>query len=67
MTIPFNPELRVGNIIEINFPEKKTFSNNKKIDEKISGKYIIKELNHSFTGNDSLTRLIVLRNSFGRT
>jgi hypothetical protein len=67
VTVPFNPRLRVGNIIEINFPEKNPLSNNKKIDEKISGKYIIKELNHSFTGNDSLTRLMVLRNSFGRT
>ena len=67
VTIPFNPELRVGNIIEINFPEKNPLSKDKKIDEKISGKYIVKELNHSFTGNDSLTRLMVLRNSFGRT
>ena len=67
MTVPFNPRLRVGQIIEINFPEKNPLSNDKNIDEKISGKYIIKELNHSFTGNDSLTRLMVLRNSFGRT
>ena len=67
ITIPFNPLLRVGQIIEINFPEKNPLSSDKKIDEKISGKYIIKELNHSFTGNDSLTRLMVLRNSFGRT
>ena len=67
VTIPFNSLLRVGQIIEINFPEKNPLSNDKKIDEKISGKYIIKELNHSFTGNDSLTRLMVLRNSFGRT
>tara|TARA_Y100000004_G_scaffold4113_1_gene4931 strand:- start:84 stop:1373 length:1290 start_codon:yes stop_codon:yes gene_type:complete len=67
VTVPFNPRLRVGNIIEINFPEKNPLSNDKRIDEKISGKYIIKELNHSFTGNDSLTRLMVLRNSFGRT
>ena len=67
VTIPFNPLLRVGQIIEINFPEKNPLSSDKKIDEKISGKYIIKELNHSFTGNDSLTRLMVLRNSFGRT
>lgn len=67
VTVPFNPLLRVGQIIEINFPEKNPLSNDKNIDEKISGKYIIKELNHSFTGNDSLTRLMVLRNSFGRT
>ena len=67
VTVPFNPTLRVGNIIEINFPEKNPLSKNKNIDGKISGKYIIKELNHSFTGNDSLTRLTVLRNSFGRT
>ena len=67
VTVPFNPTLRVGNIIEINFPEKNPLSKNKNIDGKISGKYIIKELNHSFTGNDSLTRLMVLRNSFGRT
>ena len=55
-----------GESIEDN-NEKNPLSNDKKIDEKISGKYIIKELNHSFTGNDSLTRLMVLRNSFGRT
>lgn len=67
VTVPFNPLLRIGQIIEINFPEKNPLSNDKNIDEKISGKYIIKELNHSFTGNDSLTRLMVLRNSFGRT
>ena len=67
LTVPFNPTLKAGDVIEINFPQLDPTSKDKNIDEQISGKYLIKELNHNLSKTHSLTNLRVLRNSFGRT
>jgi hypothetical protein len=67
MTVPFNPTLKAGDVIEINFPQLDPTSNDKDIDDHTSGNYLIKELNHNITKKYSVTNLKVLRNSFGRT
>tara|TARA_S200000501_G_scaffold185389_1_gene174436 strand:+ start:3875 stop:5152 length:1278 start_codon:yes stop_codon:yes gene_type:complete len=62
--IPCNTNLRAGDIIECIFPKTSIDSN--ETDDKISGKYLIKDLCHSFNPNNSTTSLNLVRDTYGK-
>ena len=64
MVIPCNIRLKVGDIINAQFP-KITRSDNKEADDEQSGKYLIKELRHHFEGNQMVTSVKLIRDSYG--
>ena len=63
MTVPCNLNLRAGGIIEVLFPTVSGI--NPRVDEQQSGKYLIKELRHHFEGNQMVTALKLIRDSYG--
>ena len=62
--IPCNTNLRAGDVIECIFP--KTSIDSTGTDEKISGKYLIKDLCHNFNPNTSITSLNLIRDTYGK-
>lgn len=64
MVIPCNIRLKVGDIINAQFP-KITRSDKKEADDEQSGKYLIKELRHHFEGNQMVTSVKLIRDSYG--
>ena len=66
MIVPCNVNLRAGQIIAAEFPKVDT-SQRSGIDEEQSGKYLIKELRHHFEGNNMVTSLKLVRDSYGLT
>lgn len=64
MVIPCNITLKVGDIIYAEFPQIDR-TDNKGVDEEISGNYLIKELRHHFEGGQMVTSLNLIRDSYG--
>jgi hypothetical protein len=65
MIVPCNVNLRAGQIIEAQFPKVKPSDRDPGIDQEQSGKYLIKELRHHFEGNNMVTSLKLVRDSYG--
>ena len=70
ISVPINPELRAGQIIEVQFPLKDNTDQNttdkfgKDKDNDISGKYLISELRHVIGDGRSSTQLNLIRDTF---
>ena len=70
ISVPINPELRAGQIIEVQFPLKDNTNQNttdkfgKDKDNDISGKYLISELRHVIGDGTSSTQLNLVRDLF---
>ena len=70
ISVPINPDLRAGQMIEVQFPlkseEKKDTTNayGKDKDNDISGKYLISELRHVIGDGKSSTQLNLIRDTF---
>ena len=70
ISVPINPQLRAGQIIEVQFPLKDdanqegTDKFGKDKDNDISGKYLISELRHVIGGGKSSTQLNLVRDLF---
>ena len=70
ISVPINPELRAGQMIEVQFPLKSkenqdtTDEFGKDKDNDISGKYLISELRHVMGGGKSSTQLNLIRDTF---
>jgi hypothetical protein len=64
MVIPCNIRLKVGDIIKAQFP-RITRTDNKEADDEQSGNYLIKELRHHFEGNQMVTSVKLIRDSYG--
>ena len=70
ISVPINPELRAGQMIEVQFPLKSeenkdtTDKFGKDKDNDISGKYLISELRHVMGGGKSSTQLNLIRDLF---
>jgi len=62
MTVPVNTNLEVGDVIKCNFPR---ISATKEYDREQSGLYMIKEICHSFDGEQSLTSMKLIRDTYG--
>lgn len=65
MIVPCNINLRAGQIIEAQFPKVDSNERTQGVDEEQSGKYLIKELRHHFEGNNMVTSLKLVRDSYG--
>lgn len=66
ITIPLNLKLCVGDIVDLNFGLiTKDIEEQGLKDYVKSGKYLIKELCHYFSGNNGFTGLKVIRDSYG--
>ena len=70
ISVPINPQLRAGQIIEVQFPlkddanQESTDKFGKDKDNDISGKYLISELRHVIGGGKSSTQLNLVRDLF---
>jgi len=62
--IPCNTNLKIGDIINVTFPEL-TAGKSKKIDSSMSGNYLISRLNHHMQPNASFSSLNLIRDSYG--
>ena len=65
--VPCNTNLKVGDIIECNFPQRRSTDAGKasEFDPETSGLYLIRELRHSFVPNQNTTSLKLMRDSYG--
>tara|TARA_B000000565_G_scaffold221594_1_gene176339 strand:- start:21 stop:1256 length:1236 start_codon:yes stop_codon:yes gene_type:complete len=70
ISVPINPELRAGQMIEVQFPLKSETKKDttdrfgKEKDNDISGKYLISELRHVMEDGKSSTQLNLIRDLF---
>ena len=64
MIVPCNVNLKAGDVIFVELPEVSR-SKNKETDKETSGNYLIKELRHHFEGNQMITSLKLVRDSYG--
>ena len=69
VSIPFNPELRAGQMLDLKFPLRKgddqeTTKYGNESDDDVSGKYLISELKHIIGGNRASTELTLIRDMF---
>jgi hypothetical protein len=64
MIVPCNVNLKAGDVVFIELPEVSR-SKEKTTDEEVSGNYLIKELRHHFEGNQTITSLKLVRDSYG--
>ena len=71
VSIPFNPELRAGQMLDLRFPLRKNESDDQdkttygtESDDDVSGKYLISELKHNIDGNRANTEVTLIRDAF---
>lgn len=64
MIVPCNVNLKAGDVIYVELPEVSR-SKEKEADKEVSGNYLIKELRHHFEGNQMITSLKLVRDSYG--
>ena len=70
ISIPLNPDLRAGNVIDVRLPVKKGDGSSgdselgKETTKDISGRYLISELRHLLGGGKSETQLTLIRDVF---
>ena len=62
--VPCNTNLKVGDIIHVEFPEL-SGGRSEDIDRSMSGNYLISRLNHHIQPNASFTSLNLIRDSYG--
>ena len=62
--VPCNTNLKIGDIINVTFPEL-TGGRSKKLDSSMSGNYLIARLNHHMQPNASFSSLNLIRDSYG--
>lgn len=64
ITIPCNPSLRVGQVIECRIPESASTLKNKSYESQNTGRYMISALCHAFAGKQCYTSLELIRDSY---
>ena len=69
ISVPFNPEMRAGQMIEVKLPVKKSDEQEQteygsERDNDISGKYLVSELKHSIGNKKANTQLKLIRDVF---
>ena len=69
ISVPFNPEMRAGQMIEVKLPVKKSDEQEQteygsERDNDISGKYLVAELKHSIGNKKANTQLKLIRDVF---
>jgi hypothetical protein len=66
ITIPGDFSLHAGDAIYVDAPELKTDTKNDEVDKQVGGNYIISDVCHYLSPKFTLTKLILVRDSFGR-
>lgn len=67
ITVPCNPNLKAGDVIECLFEKRTTDNRNLgAYDDQQSGRYLILDLSHNFDPNRSFTSLTLVRDTYGR-
>ena len=66
VTIPGDFSLHAGDSIFIDAPELKKDTKNDDVDKENGGLYIIRDLCHYITPKETYTKIILVRDSFGR-
>ena len=71
VSIPFNPELRAGQMLDLRFPLRKSEGDDQdkttygtESDDDVSGKYLISELKHNIADNRANTEVTLIRDAF---
>ena len=71
VSIPFNPELRAGQMLDLRFPLRKNEGDDQdkttygtESDDDVSGKYLISELKHNIADNRANTEVTLIRDAF---
>lgn len=64
ITIPCNPSLRAGQVIECRIPESASTLKDKSYESQSTGKYMISALCHLFTGKECYTSLELIKDSY---
>ena len=69
VSVPFNPELRAGQTMNLRFPLRKSEDQESttygtESDDDVSGKYLISELKHIIGGNRATTEMTLIRDMF---
>jgi len=64
MVVPMNLTLKVGDITKVVFPRVER-SDNKEADDQQSGNYLIANVHHHFEGNQMVSSLKLIRDSYG--
>ena len=69
ISVPFNPDMRAGQMIEVKLPVKKSDDQEQTDygsdrDNDISGKYLVSELKHSIGNKKANTQLKLIRDVF---
>ena len=70
IVIPGDFSLHAGDSVYFDPPQTDTTENKAcgdEVDERTGGKYLITDLCHQVTGMDTYTKLVLIRDSFGRT
>jgi hypothetical protein len=67
ITVPCNPNLKAGDVIECLFEKRTTDNRNLgAYDDQQSGRYLILDLSHNFDPTRSFTSLTLVRDTYGR-
>jgi hypothetical protein len=64
ITVPCNPSLRAGQVIECRIPETASQMKDKSYQSQNSGRYMISALHHAFSGRECYTSLELVRDSY---
>ena len=66
ITIPGDFSLHAGDAIYLDAPQLQTNTKNDKVDKQTGGNYIISDVCHYISPKHTLTKLNLVRDSFGR-
>ena len=64
ISVPCNTKLKVGDLIYCEFPQMEA-GQPKDVDPEISGNYVIRKVRHRITANQSMSYVMLMRDSYG--
>ena len=67
ITIPGDFSLHAGDVIFVDAPQLETETKNDEVNKESGGLYIISDLCHYISVNETYTKMNLVRDSFGRT
>ena len=66
LTLPGDFSLHAGDTVFVDIPKLESETKNDKVNKEDGGLYIISDLCHFITSKETYTKLILIRDSFGR-
>lgn len=62
--VPLSTSLRSGDVVQLNIPVS-TIGHDSEYDQELSGRYLVKDICHSYTSEGSFTSMKVVRDTYG--